>query len=639
MRSHGLGILLSLVGACSPAAPDVQLSMIWEPEAQLTVLVETPDDPGFAGFDYAWSVDGEPVRSFQSSVVEGDFLQYGQTWQVNVTARWRSGAVSAPGTASLELASTPTLSAILTPLTPVTTHDLDAVVLVSDGFLQPPIYRLVWTVDGVVRPELAEVTHIPADQTQRGQLWRVDVVAVDPWYADTFGAEVTIANAPPVADPIVVFPSVITTDTMVAAKVTSTDPDNDVIQENYRWTVDGVFVFESPWHWLDGRLYFQRGQQVTVDMTASDGELVVAQSASFVVENTLPGAPVVSIQPAAPTTAEPLSCQIDVPAFDADGDPITNSVTWTVNGVVFTATDPDGRVPASLLSPGDVWTCTVVASDDVGPGGTGVASARVSWRYSQFSAGGDHTCAVRQDGAVLCVGSDADGESTVPARLGTTTEVAAGLGHTCALSAAGAVTCWGRDESGQAAAPERPFVHLVAGAWHTCGIDTDSRVACWGLDAGQLSAPDEPFTQLAAGAWHTCGITAGSELRCWGDGSVRQLDVPDGPGWVAIAAGDWHTCAVDLAGAVACWGWTDDGQGAAPDAVYTGVGLGQRVSCGVQEDGLTTCWGTSAWGLDAPPAGRMVELDGGEDHVCARTDGGRIVCWGDGSRGQTRAFP
>lgn len=638
MRVTGFTLALSLVSGCSRPAPEVLLSMIWEPEARLTVVVEPPADPGFVGFDYAWLVDGEVVEDLQAGAVEGDFLQYGQTWQVNVTARWQSGAVSAPGSASLELASTPTLSAVLTPLTPVTTHDLDAVVMVSDGFFRPPIYRLVWTVDGAARPDLDEVTHIPADQTHRGERWRVDVVAVDPWYADTFGAEVTVGNAAPVADPIVLFPTVITTDTVVAAKVTSADPDGDVVQEWYRWSIDGALVFEGAWHWLDGRRYFQRGQRVTVDMTASDGELAAQRSASFVVENTPPGPPVVSIDPAAPTTAAPLRCAV-VPPVDADGDTVTLTTTWTVNGTPFTATDPEGRVPAGALSPGDVWTCAVTAADDVGPGGVGVASATVSWRYEQVSAGGDHTCAVRQDGAVLCVGSDADGESTVPAGLAAAVEVVAGLGHTCALSTTGDVTCWGREQSGQRDAPDQPFVHLTAGAWHTCGLDAVGLAHCWGLDAGQLHPPEEAFVQLAAGAWHSCGVTVGSELRCWGDGIVGQLDAPGGAGWIAVAAGDWHTCAMDLAGSVVCWGWMDDRQGDTPDVGFVSIGAGQRVSCGIQPGGQALCWGTPAWGLNAPPAGRFVELDGGGDHLCARTDAGRIQCWGDGSLGQTQAFP
>jgi hypothetical protein len=73
----------------------------------------------------------------------------------------------------------------------------------------------------------------------------------------------------------------------------------------------------------------------------------------------------------------------------------------------------------------------------------------------QLSAGGHHTCGVREDGAVLCWGAGQAGQkgigqreqSVVPA--GRFVEVAAGDAHTCAVTSDGYVRCWGAEAHGR----------------------------------------------------------------------------------------------------------------------------------------------------------------------------------------------
>ena len=65
------------------------------------------------------------------------------------------------------------------------------------------------------------------------------------------------------------------------------------------------------------------------------------------------------------------------------------------------------------------------------------------------SAGGSHTCALKDGGGVVCWGSSDLGQTTVPlAAQSGATAVSAGATHTCALTA-GVVVCWGNNASGQ----------------------------------------------------------------------------------------------------------------------------------------------------------------------------------------------
>jgi len=84
--------------------------------------------------------------------------------------------------------------------------------------------------------------------------------------------------------------------------------------------------------------------------------------------NTAPLAPTISIDPVAPQEGvDDLICIIEEDSYDADGDSVTYSVAWTVNGLAFgdafTTTETNDSVDASETIQGDEWTCTVTPND------------------------------------------------------------------------------------------------------------------------------------------------------------------------------------------------------------------------------------------------------------------------------------
>jgi hypothetical protein len=84
--------------------------------------------------------------------------------------------------------------------------------------------------------------------------------------------------------------------------------------------------------------------------------------------NSAPTAPEVSISPSDPTAGEDdLVCSIDSESYDPDGDTISYTFEWEVDGVsssdATTTTETGDTISADDLSGDEEWTCTVTADD------------------------------------------------------------------------------------------------------------------------------------------------------------------------------------------------------------------------------------------------------------------------------------
>lgn len=286
-------------------------------------------------------------------------------------------------------------------------------------------------------------------------------------------------------------------------------------------------------------------------------------------------------------------------------------------------------------------------------------------------------------------------------------EVAPGATHTCARRRSGAVLCWGSNDNGQlgvgpptarpapapVAVPELTDVaQLALGTYFTCARRRDGAVLCWGLnDQGQLgdgtlNSRGVPgavrdvvdAVDIAAGAAHACAVTRAGGVVCWGANDRAQLGDPAQPaaarpfpaavtglgGAVSLAAGDRHTCALLGDGAVACWGANTSGQlGVAgpPEARATPVAVaglasvvrldvGDDHGCAVASDGVMRCWGSNDRGqLGVPPSvmprtatpvtvpglGPVAQVATGSSHTCALMAArGEVLCWGANGSGQ-----
>lgn len=295
---------------------------------------------------------------------------------------------------------------------------------------------------------------------------------------------------------------------------------------------------------------------------------------------------------------------------------------------------------------------------------------------TQLVAGGDHTCALLNDGKVRCWGSgefgqlgygntNNVGDNETPALAGdvnvggNATQIGAGNLHTCALLTTGSVRCWGWNRVGQlgygntedigdnedpAVAGDVPVGgevdKLFVGGPQTCTLLSDSKIRCWGQNFyGQLGhnlfAPGE-FCEIEDFS-NECASS--NPFCCIGDGEVpSEMNVVDVGGEVlSLAAGSNLVCALLANGAVRCWGLGTSGRLGynhvpGPDSCpYDAV---VQTFCGEP----ACCIGDNEPPLslgDVNLGGDVVQLSSsGSDHVCALLEGEYIRCWGRGNFGQ-----
>jgi uncharacterized protein (TIGR02145 family) len=227
-------------------------------------------------------------------------------------------------------------------------------------------------------------------QLMLGSVVRGDLVRCTVEVADLFGGVVsdfvqeTIANTLPVISSLTISPSTVYADTDVEAVVLVSDPDGDSVSLSYEWSVNGSMIQQSSISILDASL-FTRGDVITLEVIPSDpvGTGVSESYGPFTIQNTPPTAPVVSIDPQEPLTEfDDLQCIIDVDSQDADGDSVTYSIIWTVDGVLYTGSTlstvetGDTIVYSETLGNED-WTCSVLPNDGFDTGSTGTDSVTV----------------------------------------------------------------------------------------------------------------------------------------------------------------------------------------------------------------------------------------------------------------------
>lgn len=294
--------------------------------------------------------------------------------------------------------------------------------------------------------------------------------------------------------------------------------------------------------------------------------------------------------------------------------------------------------------------------------------------FRAIATGSMHVCAITAAGGASCWGRNDSGQlgrgntgwsNPVPEPVKSTarfTQISAGWNHTCAVTDGGEIHCWGRNDSGQlgdgtgnnALTPVRveagvPFARVSAGGRHTCAIAQDGDAYCWGSNqTGQLGAAAGErsarpvrvsgglkFREIAAGGsdWnedgHTCGLTTDGLAYCWGAEWGCKL------GNGGCGASVVHSTPIPVAGQLS----------------FSTLTVGDHGGCAATQDGVAHCWGSNYWGEfgvghngdrhgsfttdpgSAIPIAQRAgpafqSLTSTTNRVCGLASGGEAYCWG-----------
>ncbi len=301
-----------------------------------------------------------------------------------VTATDADGG-TATGSASVTLGNrAPVATVSLTPASPTRTSTLTCSGSASDADADSASLSFGWTVGGsaVSATSSSASSSTLSGAFSAGQLVACTVTASDGKSGtDTDTASVTIGNNAPVVSSVTLSPSTVYTNDTLTANVVSSDADGDSLSLSYAWYVGGSLVSATS-ATLSGSSYFSKNQAVYVTATVNDGTTSTSLSSSAItVSNTAPTAPVVAITPVEPEAGDDLTCSVTTAATDVDGDALTYSFAWDVDGVDYaSATDSatDSVVDGVDVGGEEEWTCEVEAGDGTGTSGVGTDSVTVA---------------------------------------------------------------------------------------------------------------------------------------------------------------------------------------------------------------------------------------------------------------------
>lgn len=352
--------------------------------AQLQRPAPDPDnDP--VTYRYRWSVNGER-RNYPLSLaaLPPESLRKGDQAEVEIAGH--DGKLEgATWTGGVRVVNTPPPPPKLQlfPAAPAAGKPIRAVVVgpPSDADGDAVTYRVAWKRNGAAYAPPSDPFEVPPADVKKGDRWEVAATPND-GEEDGKASSVqgAVKNTPPTRPLVRLLPERPTTggkvDVEIAAE--STDADGDGVRYAFAWTRNGVPLGKDLSRRSIPPRELKKHERVFITVTPSDGtDTGEAGTAEVEVQNALPTAPSVALEPAAPTNQEPLRAVIQKPATDTDGDALAYRYAWFKGGARQPYPDGQAVVPAADLKKGERWVVRVVAWDGEAAGPEAAAPAAI----------------------------------------------------------------------------------------------------------------------------------------------------------------------------------------------------------------------------------------------------------------------
>lgn len=403
------------------------------------------------------------------------------------------------------------------------------------------------------------------------------------------------------------------------------DPEGDVVSYAYTWSRDGATVTDGA---TVPASMTASGELWTVEVTSIDsaGATGGSTSASIEVGNAAPSIDHAWITPSEPVASDPLLCEHDDPT-DPDGDPISVSYAWTIDGKA--APSIDATLAGGTASRGQEVRCTATPAD---PWSTGDSTQADAVTIGNTAPGPVASVVIQPDPAdtsdpLSCVHGDATDDDGDPLIYAYSWETAAGVVGTDSTLPSGTlvrdddVTCsvtpWDDRDSGPSttspaltignATPTASDVAITPDpvtaatppscTWMFADLDGDSDQSAvrWTIDGVSAGTSATLDVDIQRGETLECTVTPfdGQDIGSPASASVAVVNAAPSLGTVTIdpaapVAGDTLTCSwsgfddADGDPDASTLQWAIDGADANTSATLdTGVSGGDVVTCTV----------------------------------------------------------
>jgi hypothetical protein len=311
-------------------------------------------------FGYTWTVDGVE-SAFAGDTVPASATSKGEVWEVTVVPNDGSD-LGEPVSASVTIDNTPPriTSVSIGPDPAYEASTIEVLYEAEDDNGDAVTAKVTFYVDDLQVQDGAATTltgeHFDKHQQVRAVLTPNDGYNDgNPVDTDT----ITVSNTPPSYAAATLDPSEIYEDTTVGCIPSGwSDDDGDLEGFRVEWYVEGASVGSG--ENLNGSL-FDRGDDVHCEVVPQDGDddgEPVASDA-VTVGNTAPSIKTVTLSTTSPSAADTITVNVGG-AHDPDGDTISYSYSWLVNGIAVTS---GPSLSGTWFAKGDTVQVQVTPSD------------------------------------------------------------------------------------------------------------------------------------------------------------------------------------------------------------------------------------------------------------------------------------